>query len=155
MKNWEWIKKGVPIRVELGPRDLEKNSVAVSRRDQPVKDKAVHGNERNSFPAPSEILGSIQQNLYQRALKFRDANTRTIDTKEEFYAFFTPKNPPNRKFMAALLSRTGMARAKSRKKSKDDLKVTIRCIPSSDSEPGRCIFTGEPSKKRVVWSKAY
>src|SRR5881398_1473375 len=91
VKNWEWIKKGVPLRVEIGPRDLEKNSVEFSRRDQSVKEKQAMAT--NEFVSrASEILGSIQQNLYQRALKFRDANTRTIDNKEEFYDFFTPKN---------------------------------------------------------------
>src|SRR5436305_10678001 len=87
VRNWEWIKKGVPIRVELGPRHLEKNSVELSRRDQTVKGKQSTVTGEFVSRAP-EILGSIQQNLYQRALKFRDANTRTIDNKEEFYDFF-------------------------------------------------------------------
>src|SRR5256885_10173278 len=78
LKNWEWIKKGVPIRVELGPRDLEKNSVELSRRGQPGKKKQIMVKRGLRSPAP-EILRSIQQNLYQRALKLRDANTRTID----------------------------------------------------------------------------
>src|SRR5437762_8910758 len=67
VRNWEWIKKGVPIRLELGPRDLEKNSVAVSRRAQPVKEKQFMPTSESVVRAP-EMLGSIQQNLYQRAL---------------------------------------------------------------------------------------
>jgi prolyl-tRNA synthetase len=103
----------------------------------------------------SEILGSIQQNLYQRALKFRDANTRTIDSKEEFYAFFTPKNPGetgnSRWLCFGALERLARNRGKSKKRPQSH----YRCIPSSSSESGRCIFTGQASAKRVVWAKAY
>src|SRR3989454_9135583 len=91
VKNWEWIKKGVPLRVEIGPRDLEKNSVEVSRRDQPIKAKESMSMEEFVKRAP-EILDSIQKNLYERAKKFRDDNTRAIDSKKDFYDFFTPKN---------------------------------------------------------------
>jgi prolyl-tRNA synthetase len=154
VRNWEWIKKGVPIRIELGPRDLEKNSVTVGRRDQSVKEKQAMAT--NEFVSrASEILGSIQENLYQRALKFRDANTRTIDNKEEFYAFFTPKNPAKPEIHGGFALAHWNGSREIEEKIKNDLKVTIRCIPSSDSEPGRCIFTGQASKKRVVWSKAY
>ena len=154
VRNWEWIKKGVPIRVELGPRDLEKNSVELSRRDQPVKGKQSTVTGEFVSRAP-EILGSIQQNLYQRALKFRDANTRTIDNKEEFYDFFTPKNPAKPEIHGGFALAHWNGSREIEDKIKNDLKVTIRCIPVSDSEPGRCIFTGQASKKRVVWAKAY
>ncbi len=91
VKNWEWIKKGVPLRVEIGPRDLEKKSLAVSRRDQPVKTKESMPVEEFVSRAP-ELLMSIQNTLLERAKKFRDENTRMIDSKKEFYDFFTPKN---------------------------------------------------------------
>src|SRR6266566_2411288 len=84
VKNWEWIKKGVPIRIELGPRDLEKNSVTVSRRDQPVKAKELVAMQELVARAP-EILGSIQQNLFDRAKKFRDENMSKNKSKKEFY----------------------------------------------------------------------
>src|SRR6266568_228759 len=148
-KNWEWIKKGVPLRVEIGPRDLEKNSVELSRRDLPVKGKQSTVTGEFVSRAP-EILGSIQQNLYQRALKFRDANTRTIDNKEEFYDFFTPKNPAKPEIHGGFALAHWNGSREIEGKIKNDLKVTIRCIPVSDSEPGRCIFTGQASKKRVV-----
>src|ERR1700726_2608216 len=83
-KNWEWIKKGVPILVEIGPRDLEKNSVEVSRRDLPIKSKETMSIQEFAANAP-EILMWIQQNLYERATKFRDEHTRKIDKKEDFY----------------------------------------------------------------------
>src|SRR5207247_9746910 len=82
VRNWEWIKKGVPIRIELGPRDLEKNSVTVRRRDQSVKEKKAMA-KTELVSRASEILGSIQQNLYQRARKCRDANTTTSTSNEE------------------------------------------------------------------------
>src|SRR4029077_608916 len=91
VKNWEWIKKGVPIRIEIGPRDLEKNSVEVSRRDQPVRAKESMSIQEFAASAP-EILMSIQQNLFQRAKKFQEENTRIIESKKEFYDFFTAKN---------------------------------------------------------------
>src|SRR5438270_4088493 len=79
VKNWEWIKKGVPLRVEIGPRDLESGKVAVSRRDQPVKAKEAVATEEFLKRAP-EILNSIQRNLFQRAMQFRDENTRVLNS---------------------------------------------------------------------------
>src|SRR5437879_1226714 len=77
IKNWEWIKKGVPLRVEIGPRDLEKNSVTVSRRDQPVKDKESMRMDEFRARAP-EMLVSVQDLLYARAKACRVANTHVI-----------------------------------------------------------------------------
>ena len=154
VKNWEWIKKGVPLRVELGPRDLEKNSVAVSRRDQPVKAKEFVPMQEFVASAP-EILTSIQQNLYDRALKFRDEHTRKIETKEEFYDFFTPKNPNKPEIHGGFALAHWNGSTAVEEQVKNDLKVTIRCIPFGDAEPGRCIFTGEPSTRRVIWAKSY
>jgi prolyl-tRNA synthetase len=154
VRNWEWIKKGVPIRLELGPRDLEKDSVTVSRRDQPVKEKQFMATSEFVARAP-EILASIQQNLYQRALKFRDANTRTIESKEEFYDFFTPKDSAKPEIHGGFALAPWNGSREIEEKIKSDLKVTIRCIPLTDPEPGQCIFTGQPSERRVIWAKAY
>jgi prolyl-tRNA synthetase len=154
VKNWEWIKKGVPIRIEVGPRDLEKNSLVVNRRDQPVKTKETMSIQE--FVATArEMLMSIQQNLLSRATEFRDRNTRKIDSKEEFYEFFTPKNPAKPEIHGGFaLAHWNGSRA-IEEQIKNDLKVTIRVIPFGDSEPGQCIFTGEPSARRVVWAKSY
>src|SRR5713226_4470695 len=91
VKNWEWIKKGVPVRVEIGPRDLEKDSVEVSRRDQAIKSKESISIQEFAAGAP-EMLMSIQKNLYERAQKFQEQNTRVIESKKEFYEFFTAKS---------------------------------------------------------------
>ena len=154
VKNWEWIKKGIPLRVELGPRDLENNSVAVSRRDQPVKTKEAVSMQEFVARAP-EILMSIQQSLYDRAKKFRDNNTRKIDSKKEFYDFFTPKNSAKPEIHGGFALAHWNGSREVEEQIKNDLKVTIRVIPRGDTEAGKCIFTGEPSARRVVWAKSY
>jgi prolyl-tRNA synthetase len=155
VKNWEWIKKGVPLRVEIGPRDVASGNLMVSRRGQPVKAKESIPMEDFVSHAP-EILISIQNTLYQRAKKFRDANTRVIDSKEEFYDFFTPKNSAKPEIHGGFALAHWNGSREVEDQIKRDLKVTIRVIPLDEkSEPGRCIFTGEPSARRVVWAKSY
>jgi prolyl-tRNA synthetase len=154
VKNWEWIKKGVPIRAEIGPRDLETNSVAVSRRDQPVKAKESMPIQEFAASAP-ETLMSIQQNLFDRAKKFESENTRVIESKEEFYDFFTAKNSNKPEIHGGFALAHWNGSREVEEQIKSDLKVTIRVIPFGDPEPGKCIFTGEPSARRVVWAKSY
>src|SRR5438477_12508008 len=91
VKTCERIKKGVPLHSEIEPRDLESAQVTVSRRDQPVKMKELISTQEFVSRA-SEVLDSIQRNLFERAKKFRDEHTRVIDSKQEFYDFFTPGN---------------------------------------------------------------
>ncbi|MBA3883675.1 MAG: proline--tRNA ligase [Chthoniobacterales bacterium] len=155
VKNWEWIKKGVPLRVEIGPRDLESGNVAVTRRDQPVKSKEFV--LANDFVCRAiEILDSIQHNLFDRAKQFRDANTRIIESKEEFYDFFTPKNPSKPEIHGGFALAHWDGSREVEEQIKSDLKVTIRCIPFTGTpERGTCVFTGAASPQRVVWAKAY
>ena len=167
-KNWGWIKKGVPIRLEVGPRDIDQDSVSMGRRDKTPKDKASV--PRGEFVAKvTTILQEIQDALFQRALAFRSANTRTIDSADEFRAYFTaPKtNSPNDPDSGtaspggptpihggfAMTHFDGDPALEA--KIKDELGVTVRCIPLAPGEPGTCPFTGKPSAKRVVWAKAY
>jgi prolyl-tRNA synthetase len=167
VKNWEWIKKGVPLRVELGPRDLESGNVAVSRRDGVVAGGGGPGQPATKSFLPTSdfvrqaagLLDSIQQNLFDRALSFRDANTRRVDTKEEFYDFFTSKNSVRPEIHGGFaLAHWNGSRAVE-EQIKNDLKVTIRCIPFDDPahppESGQCFLTGEPSPRRVLWAKSY
>ncbi len=103
------------------------------------------------------MLQAIQTNLYERALAYRDAHTRDIDTTEEFYAFFTAEErrqarDPRRVSPA----RIGTARPETEAKIKEDLKVTIRCIPAdAPEEEGVSIVSGQPSQRRVLWAKSY
>jgi prolyl-tRNA synthetase len=155
VKAWKWIKRGVPIRIEIGPRDLESGSAMFGRRDLGPKEKQALpiGKIVESI---EEVLPVIHDTIYARALKFREENTKVIGSKEEFYAFFTPQNAekPEAHGGFALAHWNGSAAVEEQIKA--DLKVTIRCIPFSDSpEPGTCIFTGEPSRQRVVFAKSY
>ncbi len=143
------------MRVEIGPRDLEKNAVEISRRDQAVKSKESMPMDEFVARAP-EILRSVQDTLYARAKKFRDENTRVIDSKEDFYDFFTSKNPEKPELHGGFALAHWNGSREIEERIKNDLKVTIRVIPLDDSsEPGKCIFTGEPSQRRVVWAKSY
>jgi prolyl-tRNA synthetase len=154
-KNWEWIKKGVPIRIELGPRDLEKGTVALSRRDRGIKDKQFLTTAEVTAQAAA-ILQDIQETLYQRALAYRDANTRPIDTREELYAFFTPQNADRPEIHGGFARSHWCGSADCEARVKEDLKVTIRCIPfDAQPEPGSCVVCGQPSGRRVLWAKSY
>ena len=153
-KSWEWIKKGVPVRVEIGPRDLEKGSVAVARRDRGVKDKEFLPTA-DFLAKAAGILEEIQAGLLARATALRDANTVTIDTKGEFYAFFTPKKTDKPEIHGGFALTHWDGTPETEERIKSDLKVTIRCIPFGDAEPGTCPFSGQPSARRVVWAKSY
>jgi len=154
-KNWDWIKKGVPVRIEIGPRDLDGGTVFVARRDRGVKDK-------ESIPAEKfvqeigSLLDAIQQNIYAKALAFRQQHTHLIDSKNEFYEFFTPKNTEKPEIHGGFVLAHWCGSAACEEHVKNDLKVTIRCIPmDGQPEPGSCIFTGQPSRQRVLFAKSY
>ena len=102
-----------------------------------------------------EILMSIQKNLYDRAKKFQDQNRRVIESKKEFYDFFTAKNANKPEIHGGFALAHWNGSREVEQKIKNDLKVTIRVIPFGDSDSGRCIFSGEPSSRQVVWAKAY
>jgi prolyl-tRNA synthetase len=154
-KVWSWVKKGVPVRLEIGPRDMAADSVFMSRRDQGVKEK--RGVARAEFLATiPRILQEIQQTLLDRARAFRAAHTREIGSAQEFRAFFTPQNPQEPEIHGGF----ALAHFDGSRQLEDSLKgelgVTVRCLPlSDDGGPGRCIFTGRPSPRRALWAKAY
>ena len=154
VKNWDWIKKGVPVRIELGPRDVESGTVVVSRRDQSAKSKATMQTGELVNRAP-EILGEIQTALYERAKGFRDMHTRVINSREEFYEFFTAKNPSKPEIHGGFAVTHWNGSREIEEQVKEDLKVTIRVIPFEQGESGKCIFTGEPTNRRAIWAKSY
>ncbi|MES2570429.1 MAG: proline--tRNA ligase [Verrucomicrobiota bacterium] len=153
-KTWEWIKKGVPIRVEIGPRDLEKGTVAVARRDKGPKEKQFLA-AADFVAGVAETLTAMQDGLLARATALRAAHTAVIESKEEFYAFFTPKNAASPEIHGGFALAHWNGSREVEEKIKTDLKVTIRCIPFDEAEPGTCIFTGEPSARRVIFAKSY
>lgn len=154
-KKWESIKKGIPIRFELGPRELETDSIILFRRDFPMETKRCLPTSQALAEVPC-LLTQIQDNLLARATNFRGAHTHCINSKREFYQFFTPQNTERPEIHGgfALVHWNGSANIEEQLKT--DLKVTIRCIPSNASqEAGVCIFTGEPSAQRVLFAKSY
>nr|WP_319495422.1 proline--tRNA ligase [uncultured Desulfobacter sp.] len=149
-RGWEWVKKGIPVRVELGPRDIENNSVFMARRDTGEK----KGINRDDFiNTIADILDDIQNNLFQRALAFREENTVSIDEKDKFYDLYKKaKGYNNGAFVMAHWCGSG----ECEEKIKQDLSVTIRCIPfDSPDEAGTCICCGAKSERRVLFAKAY
>jgi len=154
-RGWEWIKKGIPLRVEIGPRDITDDSVYVGRRDKGHRDKTSM--KRNRFVGEvTDILDEIQQNLFERALLFRKAHSINIDDKKEFYEFFTPKNSEEPEIHGGFALSHWCGEDRCESKIKEDLSVTIRCIPlSGPSEKGTCIYCDRPSSRRVVFAKAY
>jgi prolyl-tRNA synthetase len=157
-KIWQWIKKGVPLRLEVGPRDIQNDSVFLARRDKSPKDKGPM--PRAQLVAGIEsLLQEIQDGLFQRALAFRKEHTRRIDTKEDFYAYFTPErveeNAPT-PIHGGFAETHFSGDAEVEKRIKDELGVTIRCLPlDREAEAGTCPFTGAPSQKRAIWAKSY
>jgi prolyl-tRNA synthetase len=157
-KAWQWVKKGVPIRLEIGPRDLEKDAVFMARRDRGVKDKVGVG-RAEIVATIGALLDEIQAGLLGRARAFRQEHTRQIDTKDEFYAYFAEPARPSDNAPTPIHGGFAMTHFGGdpalEAQIKDDLGVTVRCIPLDPGEPGTCPFTGRPSAKRVVWAKAY
>jgi prolyl-tRNA synthetase len=154
-KVWSWIKKGIPLRVEIGPRDIAKGVVSLARRDRPHKEvQAVPQSE--FITGVTAILEEIQLGLLQKATHFRDQHIHRIDDKEEFYAFFTPKNAENPEIHGGFALCHWSGDPAVEEKVKQDLNVTIRCIPlDSKPEKGRCVISGKESNQRVIFAKAY
>jgi prolyl-tRNA synthetase len=161
-KQWEWVKKGVPLRIEVGPRDVDGGTVMVARRDRGPKDKQsmARGELASTVTA---ILEDMQNGMLAKARAYRDAAAKPIDTRKEFEAFFTPKNEKEIHGGFALSGWCGDAKCET--DAKEALKVTIRCIPiggyegapwaASLADKGTCVMCGKPSERRVIFAKAY
>lgn len=154
-RNWYWIKKGIPIRMEIGPKDLQQQSVCIGRRDKEPKEK-IHIPFAELAAKLPVILDEMQDNIYQKAFAFREANTIKIDDKKEFYRYFTPKNEEQPEIHGGFALSHWCGNPECEAKIKNDLKVTVRCIPqNAEAEDGKCIVCGAQSKRRVIFAKAY
>lgn len=141
----EYELKGVPVRLAMGPRDLENNTVEVARRDTMEK-KVVPFEELAEYVM--RLLDDIQQNIYDRALQFREKNTYHVNSWDEFREVMEVKGG----FAYAHWDGTSETEAKI----KEETKATIRCIPlENHQETGKCIYSGKPSKQRVLFAVAY
>ena len=141
----EYELKGVPVRLAIGPRDVENNTVEVARRD--TKEKKIISFDQAAEYIPA-LLEQIQDNIYQRALEYRQRHTTTVDSMEEFKHLLDQKGG----FFLAHWDGT----AETEAAIKEETKATIRCIPlDSPPEEGHCIYSGKPSKRRVLFARAY
>lgn len=143
-KYFEWEKKGVPIRIEIGPKDIENNSVVAVRRDTGEKEIVSVDQLTDKI---TYLLNSIQSGLLDRAENMRRENTVTVDTWEEF-----TKALEDKKFILAHWDGT----VETEKIIKDETAATVRCIPlDSKDEEGVCVKTGKPSQRRVIFAKSH
>lgn len=141
----EYEMRGIPVRIGIGKRDLENNQVEVARRDTKEKTSVALDTVVDHI---EQLLTDIQDNLFQRALKFREEHSSTADTMEEFIEILDSKGG----FVMAHWDGT----TKSEKTIKELTKATIRCIPLDNPlEEGKCILTEKPSKQRVLFARAY
>ena len=140
----EYELKGVPLRLAMGGRDLENGTIELARRDTMTKETVSFDNIVETI---QNLLKEIQDNIYQKALNFRLANTREVNTWEEFKEEI--KKPG---FLLCHWDGT----PETEEKIKAETKATIRCIPlEGDKTPGECIYTGKPSAQRVIFAIAY
>jgi prolyl-tRNA synthetase len=140
----EYELRGVPVRLGIGMRDLENGTIEVARRDTLTKEVMPRENIAEKIVS---LLDDIQKSLFDRALKFREDNTFIIDTWEEFTERIEKGG-----FILAHWDGT----AETEEKIKEETKATIRCIPlNSVEEAGKCVFSGRPSAKRVLFARAY
>lgn len=154
-RGWDWIKKGIPLRVEIGPRDIDDNSVFVGRRDKSHKDKQSF--KRDDFiNQVTDTLDEIQLSLFERALLFRKEHSVTIEDKKTFVDFFTPANSEKPEIHGGFASSCWCGSKECESKIKQDLSVSIRCVPLFDiKEKGECIYCGQSATNRVIFAKAY
>ena len=140
----EWEMKGVPIRMEIGPRDVESKMVVIARRDNGEKFSISYSEVCKKI---SELLIQIQNGLLDQAKSFRDNNTHTVQSYEEFID---------------IINTGGFIRCgwdgseETESKIKEETKATIRCIPFDETPKNlHCIFSGKPAKHEVIYAKAY
>jgi prolyl-tRNA synthetase len=141
----EWELKGVPVRIAIGPRDLENGTVEVARRD--TKEKQVMKLDDVSRAIP-KLLEDIQDTIYKKALAFREDHITKVESYEEMKQVLDGK--------AGFVSAHWDGTAETEAAIKDETKATIRCIPlDAKEEPGKCVYSGKPSSKRVLFARAY
>jgi prolyl-tRNA synthetase len=145
----EWETKGVPIRVELGPKDIAQNACVLARRDLPGKEAKMMGVPLDAAPAKiTGLLKEMQKALFDKAKAYRDANIYEVNSWDEFK---TKIEEPG----GFLLAHWDGTRA-TEDKIAAETKATIRCLPDQiGKEAGKCILSGAPSERRVVFAKAY
>lgn len=147
-KNWQWIKKGAPVRLEIGPRDIESGKVVLYRRDKGVKEKVFADRSELSELLP-KILSEIQEQYFQDALAFRDErSSATVTNRDELSEYFTEGRGG--------FVRCGWSASPEALDFIGQLKLSVRCIPEDGNPEGKmCVVTGAPALHEVILAKAY
>ena len=141
----EYELKGIPVRLAIGPRDIENKTVEVARRDTLTKETIPVDTVNEHIP---RLLNDIQDNIYKKAIRFKEENTFLVDNWDEFNNVLDDKGG----FILAHWDGT----AETELRIKEESKATIRCIPfDSPEEEGKCIYSGNPSKRRVLFARSY
>jgi len=141
----EWELKGVPVRIAIGPRDLDNGTVEVARRDTKEKQVMKMDDVATSIPA---LLDNIQESIYKKALTFRNSMITPADTFDELKKILDEKGG----FVSAHWDGT----QETEEAIKNEVKATIRCIPlDAKEEQGKCVYSGKPSSRRVLFARAY
>jgi prolyl-tRNA synthetase len=141
----DWEMRGVPLRIEIGPKDLEKNQVVLVRRDSGEKEAVPQG---GLAAVVSERLGSIQNGMFDRALQFQEANTHRVESYDEFKTVLAEQGGFIRVHWAGS--------SEQEVQIKEETKATIRCLPMDAPEGrGRCFFTGEETDTIALFARAY
>jgi prolyl-tRNA synthetase len=155
-KKWEWVKKGAPVRIEIGPRDIESRKVCMQRRDQAPTEKSFMDKEEFIQILP-DLLQEIHLNLLTNATRFRDANILPCNDLAEFHAHWSKENP------GWLLTPWAGTSEEEEQLSKQH-KITIRCLPIPEAglskellenAGGTCFLTGKPSQNIAIWGRSY
>ncbi len=149
----DWEMRGVPLRIELGPKDVAKGTVVLARRDRPGKEGKSFVPQQGIALAAAHALDEIQQALYERALAFRKANTAEPADYDEF------KQAVEKGFAFSWWCGGGDCEAKI----KEETKATMRCIPLDqtlggavrEAEPGKCVYCGNDAGERAIFARAY
>jgi len=142
----DWEMRGVPLRIEIGPRDVAKGTVVLARRDRPGKEGKSFVSRDNLAAAVEKMLVEVQTSLYERALAFRKANTVETDSYQEF------KAAVEKGFAYSYWCGS----AACEEKIKDETKATMRCIPLDQAGgQGRCVFCAQPAREKAIFAKAY
>jgi prolyl-tRNA synthetase len=142
----EWELKGIPLRIELGPRDIDQGAVAVARRDIPGKEGKTTVNQNGLLDYVTDLLATIQQNLYDRALRFREERTFTVSSYDEL------REAVEKGFARCYWAGNN----DDEQRIQSELRATIRVIPFDQPDsPGRCVLTGQETSQQVIFARAY
>jgi prolyl-tRNA synthetase len=150
----DWEMRGVPVRVELGPKDVAKQAAVVARRDRPGREGKISASLADLPATIQKLLVEIQQALHDKALAFRRQNTRSTSTYQEFKAAVE----------SGFAFGGWCGKAECEEKIKEETRATMRCIPldqaavlgnGAEAGTGKCIYCAQPSKERAIFARAY